>query len=204
MTSKAVFLDKDGTLVDDIPYNVDPERIRLNVGTLEALRLLQDHGYQLIVVTNQSGVARGYFEEQDLHQVRQRLQELLAPAGITLTDFYYCPHHPEGVVSKYAVDCFCRKPQPGMLYRAALEHGIRLADAWMIGDLLRDVEAGNRAGCKTILIGDNHRHEAEWNLSTLRRPKFVVKNLGSAARSILSGSLVETEVKSWQERTLIF
>ncbi len=202
MASKAVFLDKDGTLIEDIPYNVDPERIRLEEGALESLRLLQDHGYQLIVVSNQSGVARGFFEEQDLHAVRQRLEELLSPAGIVLTDFYYCPHHPQGTVSKYAVDCYCRKPQPGMLYRAAREHDLRLADSWMVGDILHDMEAGNRAGCKTILI-DNH-HETEWKLNTLRCPKFIAKNLEEAARVILWGKSVGTEVKSWQERTAIF
>ncbi len=203
MSSKAVFLDKDGTLVEDIPYNVDPERIRLTDGALESLQLLQAHGYQLIVVTNQSGIARGYFEEWDLHLVRQRIRELLSPAGVLLTDFYYCPHHPEGTVSKYAVDCFCRKPQPGMLYRAALEHDIRLADSWMVGDILHDIEAGNRAGCKTILI-DNH-HETEWNLNTIRRPKFTVRNLEEAARAIIWGNLVGVERhKPWRERTVIF
>jgi D-glycero-D-manno-heptose 1,7-bisphosphate phosphatase len=202
MTAKAVFLDKDGTLLEDIPYNVDPERIRLVDGAFEGLRLLQDHGYQLIVVTNQSGVARGFFEEHDLHAVRRRLRELLAEAGIFLTDLYYCPHHPEGTVAKYAVECFCRKPQPGMLYRAALEHEIRLADSWVVGDILHDVEAGNRAGCRTILI--NNRRETEWDLSTVRRPRFIVKNLESAARSILSGSLVETEAHPWHERILTF
>ncbi len=201
MASKAVFLDKDGTLVEDIPYNIDPERIRLEEGALASLRLLQDHGYQLIVVSNQSGVARGFFEEQDLHAVRQRLEELLSPAGIVLTDFYYCPHHPQGTVSKYAVNCYCRKPQPGMLYRAAREHDLRLADSWMVGDILHDMEAGNRAGCKTILI-DNH-HETEWNLNTLRCPKFIAKNLEEAARVILGGKPVGTEVKSWRERTVI-
>ncbi len=202
MASKAVFLDKDGTLVENIPYNIDPERIRLEEGALVSLRLLQDHGYQLIVVSNQSGVARGFFAERDLQAVRQRLEELLSPAGIVLTDFYYCPHHPQGTVSKYAVDCYCRKPQPGMLYRAAREHDLRLADSWMVGDILHDMEAGNRAGCKTILI-DNH-HETEWKLNTLRCPKFIAKNLEEAARVILWGKSVGTEVKSWQERTAIF
>ncbi len=195
MTSKAVFLDKDGTLVEDVPYNADPDRIRLVEGAIESLRLLQEHGYQLIVVSNQSGVARGFFEEPELQRMINRLSELFSSAGIALTDFYYCPHHPEGNVRKYAVDCYCRKPQPGMLYRAALEYNLRLADSWMVGDILHDVEAGNRAGCRTILI-DNH-HETEWNMNPIRRPKFIAKDLVSAARSILSGSLVETEVKPW-------
>ncbi len=200
MASKAVFLDKDGTLVEDIPYNIDPERIRLEEGALESLRLLQDHGYQLIVVSNQSGVARGFFEEQALHAVRQKIEELLSPAGIVLTDFYCCPHHPDGTVSKYAVDCYCRKPQPGMLYRAAREHDLHLADSWMVGDILHDMEAGNRAGCRTILID---HHETDWNLNTLRCPKFIAKNLEEAARVILWGKSVGTEVKSWRERTVI-
>ncbi len=195
MTSKAVFLDKDGTLVEDVPYNVDPDRIRLAEGAIESLRLLQEHGYRLIVVSNQSGVARGFFEEPDLQRVINRLSESLSSAGVALTDFYYCPHHPEGSVRKYAVDCYCRKPQPGMLYRAALEYNLRLADSWMVGDILHDVEAGNRAGCRTILI-DNH-HETEWKVSPMRRPKFIVKDLGSAARSIVSGNLVEAELKPW-------
>ena len=203
MTSKAVFLDKDGTLVEDIQYNVDPDRIRLVEGALEALRLLQDQGYQLIVVSNQSGIARGLFEEHDLHEVRQRIRELLSPAGIVLTDFYYCPHHPEGKVQKYAVDCFCRKPQPGMLYRAAMEHDVRLADSWMVGDTLHDVEAGNRAGCKTILI--NNQHETDLMVNTIRRPRFVVKNLEEAARAVLWGNLVGTEVtRPVRARTMIF
>jgi D,D-heptose 1,7-bisphosphate phosphatase len=201
MSAKAVFLDKDGTLVEDIPYNIDPEKIQLVEGALESLRLLQEHGYQLIVITNQSGIARGFFEEHELHGVRQRIRELLSPAGITLTDFYYCPHHPEGKVSKYAVDCFCRKPQPGMLYRAALEHDIRLADSWLVGDILHDIEAGNRAGCKTVLI--NNSHETEWNMNTIRRPKFTVRDLEQAAHAILWGNLVGVEGKPWRERTVI-
>lgn len=202
MTSKAVFLDKDGTLVEDIPYNVDPDRVRLMEGALEGLRLLQNYGYDLIVVTNQSGVARGFFDEQDVHWMMRRLSDLLASKGIFLKGYYYCPHHPEGKFSKYAVDCFCRKPQPGMLYQAALERHIRLSDSWMIGDILHDVEAGNRAGCKTILL--NNDHETEWKLTTSRRPKFIVRDLAEAAQAIVSDNRVGMEGKSWQAKTPIF
>ena len=202
MTSKAVFLDKDGPLIEDVPYNVNPDRIRLAEGAYKSLRLLQDRGYQLFVVTNQSGVARGFFEEQNLQQVRNKIIELLASAGIFLTDFYYCPHHPHGKVSKYAVDCFCRKPQPGMLYRAALEHDVNLAESWMVGDILYDIEAGNQAGCRTVLIDNGH--ETEWEVTPRREPEFTVGNLESAARVIVWESLVRTEVKSWQEKTATF
>lgn len=182
MSSKAVFLDKDGTLVEDVPYNVNPELIRLTDGALEGLRFLQDMGYQLFIVTNQSGIARGYFREQDLKPTIKKIRELLSQAGVSLKGFYYCPHSPSGEVQKYAVDCFCRKPQPGMLYRAALEHNINLAESWMIGDILNDVEAGNHAGCRTILI--DNQHETEWDLTPLRWPQFIVRDLFEAARTI--------------------
>src|SRR3954470_4364570 len=121
MGDSAVFLDKDGTLIEDVPYNVDPARIRLMPGAAGGLRALDAAGYRLIVVSNQSGVARGYFEEAALAAVEARLRELLAEAGVPLAGFYYCPHHPEGSVAAYAVECSCRKPQPGLLVRAARE-----------------------------------------------------------------------------------
>lgn len=201
MMSKAVFLDKDGTLIEDIPYNVDPEHIRLAQGACAALRFLQERGYRLIVVTNQSGVARGFFEEHHVQRVWNKIGDMLASAGIVLTDLYYCPHHPQGKVRKYAVECFCRKPQPGMLYRAALEHNIDLAESWMVGDILNDIEAGKRAGCRTVLIDNGH--ETEWKLESAREPEFTVGDLESAARVIVWDSLVRTEVRVWQEKTVI-
>jgi D,D-heptose 1,7-bisphosphate phosphatase len=149
MLSKAVFLDKDGTLVEDIPYNVDPGLIQLSEGALDALRFIKEDGYQFFIVTNQSGVARGFFEEHALVQVEHKLQDLLMRVDIHLSGFYYCPHHPQGKIPKYAVDCYCRKPQPGLFQKAALEHQIDLASSWLVGDILHDIEAGNRAGCRT-------------------------------------------------------
>lgn len=184
MSAKAVFLDKDGTLIDDSPYNVDPDLIRLSAGALEALRLLQDHGYQLIVVTNQSGVARGYFREEELQPVEARLRVLLSPVGVSLMGFYYCPHYPGGELSQYAVECTCRKPQPGMLYKAALEHQFNLEESWLVGDILNDMEAGNRAGCQTVLVDNGH--ETEWDLASIRQPTFIVKDLMEAAYIIVT------------------
>lgn len=189
MTSKAVFLDKDGTLVEDVPYNIDPDLIRLADGAFESLRLLQEAGYKLIVVTNQSGIARGFFEEYDLHSVRGRLRELFTSAGVNLTGFYYCPHHPEGSVEKYSVECYCRKPNPGMFFRAALEHDIDLSESWMVGDILHDIEAGNRAGCRTVLV--NNHNETEWDLRPIRQPTFIVRNLTRAACAITFGNQLE-------------
>src|SRR5215210_7644446 len=187
MSSKAVFLDKDGTLIEDVPYNVNPDLIRLSAGALEALSLLQEQGYQLIVVTNQSGVAHGYFEEKQLQKVEERLRELLSSSGILLSGFYYCPHYPNGEMSQYAVECICRKPQPGMIYQAALDHNLDLQVSWLVGDILNDIEAGNRAGCRTVLV--DNQHETEWNMIPIRQPTFIVKSLVEAADIIATESL---------------
>ncbi|HSJ54531.1 MAG TPA: HAD family hydrolase [Anaerolineae bacterium] len=175
MLRRAVFLDKDGTLVENVPYNVDPGRIRLMPGAARALSRLRADGYLLIVVSNQSGVARGYFSIDALHGVEERLRELLAEAGAGFDGFYYCPHHPEGSVEPYAIDCSCRKPNPGLITRAAQEHGVDLARSWLVGDILDDVEAGRRAGCRTILLDNGN--ETEWLLSARRLPHYLAPGL---------------------------
>jgi D-glycero-D-manno-heptose 1,7-bisphosphate phosphatase len=181
---KAVFLDKDGTLIDDLPYNVDPLRMHLCSGAGAALRLLARLDYRLIVVSNQSGIAEGRFEEEAMQTVRDRLGDLLFREQLQLDGFYYCPHHPQGKVSNYAVDCFCRKPLPGMLLKAAHEHEIDLHSSWMIGDILHDVEAGNRAGCRTLLIDNGN--ETEWRLGPRRMPTRIAPDLYAAAVMIAS------------------
>jgi histidinol-phosphate phosphatase family protein len=182
----AIFLDKDGTLIEDVPYNVDPALIRLYPDVPEALRRLRAAGYRLIVISNQAGVARGYFEEGALEGVRETLYRLLAAEGVPLDGFYYCPHHPEGVVAGYAVACECRKPGPGLIVRAAREHGVDLGGSWMIGDILNDVEAGNRAGCRTVLI--NNGNETEWVAGEGRKPDLVARTVLEAALRITSDS----------------
>ncbi len=152
----AVFLDKDGTLIEDVPYNVDPALIRLAKGAREGLSALHEAGFRLVVISNQSGVARGFFPIEAIVPVRRRLEDLLAEFDVFLTDFLYCPHHPAGVVREYAITCDCRKPAPGMMLRAAETLGIDLKKSWMIGDILDDVEAANRAGCRAVLIDNGH------------------------------------------------
>ncbi len=189
MSAKAVFLDKDGTLIEDVPYNVDPSLIQLTSGAIEGLQLIDAAGYQLIVITNQSGVARGYFLESALIAVEARVRQLLADAGIPLAGFYYCPHHPDGIVPEFAINCSCRKPEPGLLLRAANCHKIDLAQSWFIGDILNDVEAGRRAGCKTVLIDNGN--ETEWQLSPWRSPHYKVANLAQAASAIVAEDVSE-------------
>lgn len=176
---KAVFLDKDGTLVDDLPYNVEPRRITLCSGAGAALRLLSRLDYRLFVVTNQDGIARGLFSENAMRAVRDRLCDLLFREHLALDGFYYCPHHPDGSVTAYAIECDCRKPLPGLLLKAADDHGIDLASSWMIGDILHDVEAGNRAGCRTLLIDNGN--ETEWWLGPHRIPTHMAPDLYAAA-----------------------
>jgi D,D-heptose 1,7-bisphosphate phosphatase len=179
---KAIFLDKDGTLIDDVPYNVDPRRMTLAQGAAEGLRRLTGMGYRLLVVSNQPGVAYGYFTEAALDGVARRLERLLGGEGAQLAGFYYCPHHPEGAVPAYARRCDCRKPMPGMLLSAAAGQGVDLRRSWMIGDILDDVEAGRRAGCRTVLIDNGN--ETEWCRSSLRQPDLTARDLAEAARLV--------------------
>lgn len=184
VSRRAVFLDKDGTLVENVPYNVDPDRIRLVPGAGPALRLLGAAGFRFFVVSNQSGVARGLFEELELAAVEACLRELMAREGVALDGFYYCPHHPDGTVAEHAVECLCRKPQPGLLLHAAAEHGVDLAASWLIGDILDDVQAGHAAGCATVLV--NNGGETEWMSGHHRTPDIITAGLPEAARAILA------------------
>ena len=179
-----VFLDKDGTLIDDVPYNVDPALVRLRRGTDYGLRRLHDAGYRLAVVSNQAGVARDLFPEDALDGVTQRLRALLAPLGVDLTEALYCPHDPNGALERYRVACDCRKPAPGLLLRAAAALGADLERSWMVGDLLDDVEAGRRAGCRTVLVDSGG--ETEWRDGEHRRPHYRARDLAEAAEVILA------------------
>ncbi|WP_217619149.1 HAD-IIIA family hydrolase, partial [Achromobacter sp. GbtcB20] len=156
----AVFLDKDGTVLADVPYNVAPERMAYAPMALAGLSRLAQTDLSLVVISNQPGVARGLFAADALNAVGVKLAAMFQAAGAHLDGFYWCPHHPEGVVQPYAMACDCRKPKPGLLLRAAQELGLDLAESWFIGDILDDVEAGNRAGCRSILLDVGN--ETEW------------------------------------------
>jgi histidinol-phosphate phosphatase family protein len=181
---RAVFLDKDGTLVVDVPHNVDPSLIRLASGARAGLTLLRDAGFRLFVVSNQSGVALGLFPESALKPVESRIRELLADFGVRLDGFLYCPHHPSGRVAPYARACHCRKPAPGMIWKAACDRGLSPWRSWLVGDILDDVEAGRRAGCRTVLIDNGN--ETEWVLTPGRHPHHIARDLAAAARIIVA------------------
>ncbi len=160
MKPTAVFLDRDGTIIEDPGYLSDPDQVRLLPGAAGAIRRLTELGHLIIIVSNQSGVARGLFDEVTVSKVHARLEAMLRDEGASLGGAYYCPYldGPEAKVEAYRVSSELRKPSPGMLLQAAQEHGIDLARSWMIGDSDVDVEAGRRAGCATIRIAPDAAH----------------------------------------------
>lgn len=182
MAVKAVFLDKDGTLIANVPNNTDLSLVRFLPGAEEALGLFHGLGYKLCIVTNQPGVANGLFTEEEVRGVGSYLGERLRAAGAPLAAFCYCPHHPEGKIPEYRKACFCRKPAPGMILKAARRLGADPRRSWLLGDTLDDVEAGHSAGCRSILIDNGG--ETEWVLSPARRPDVIVRDLAEAAEVI--------------------
>nr|WP_319401466.1 HAD family hydrolase [uncultured Carboxylicivirga sp.] len=150
---KALFIDRDGVINNDEGhyYIFKPENFKLNEGIIEGLQMMQNNGFKIIVITNQGGVAKGEYTEDDVAKVHQHFLGLMKEAGINITDIYYCPHH-----NKIA-DCDCRKPKPGMILKAIEEHQIDKSQSYMIGDSPRDVEAGKNAGLKQCFkIEKNH------------------------------------------------
>ena len=151
---KAIFLDRDGTIIADKGFVHKKEDLELLAGAVEAIKLANRHGFLVVVVTNQSGVARGLFTEEDVKAFNAQLAQVLAGQGTKIDAFYYCPHHPQAPLPTYRKECDCRKPAPGLILRAARELGIDLSRSWTVGDNPRDVEAGKQAGCSTILLGE--------------------------------------------------
>lgn len=184
MLERAVFFDKDGTLINNIPYNVDPNKVTFSSGAEKALSILKslNSEFQYHIVTNQAGVALGLFEEKELIPLRSKISEMFQQLGVTLSDFHYCPHHPEGKIKEFSIECDCRKPAPKMIMTAASKYNLDLSHSWMIGDILDDIESGKRAGCKTILLDNGN--ETEWILNEWRKPDYSVNNLEEAAMII--------------------
>jgi len=174
---KAIFFDKDGTLIENIPFNVESEKIKFNPGAIELIRALKGD-FDFHIITNQAGIAFGHFEEFELKAVKNKMQELFEAAGAKLSGFHYCPHHPEGQVKNYAKNCLCRKPGTKLIEDAANQFNIDLAQSWLIGDILDDIEAGNRSGMRTILL--NVGNETEWDLNKLRTPHHLINQLEEA------------------------
>ncbi len=172
MTSQAVFLDRDGTMAKDISYCSCPEDFELFPYTAQAVNRLHELGFKVIVVTNQSGVGRGYLTEETLAEIHEKMKTELAKEGAFVDGVYYCPHHPDD-------NCDCRKPRPGMIARAVREHNIDPRRSFMVGDLPFDIGLGKAAGCRTVLVGASPSEEA-----IALGPDAVVPDLTAAVREI--------------------
>ena len=186
MTRPAVFLDRDGTLNVDVDYLRCPEQLELLPGTEQALADLSQAGFALVVVTNQSGIARGYLGEDTLEEIHASLERKLSLAGVQLSGIEYCPHLPESEHPAFGRTCSCRKPSPGMLLRAAERLNLDLGRSWMIGDSERDLEAGRAAGVRPILVRTGKGEgELEKILSARGEVGLVAADLSEAAQIIL-------------------
>ena len=189
--NKAVFIDRDGTLIKDIPYNTNPALIEFNAYAIETLALLKQKNFLLILISNQSGIAHEFFTINELEKMHQSIQQKLSKHKAGLDRIYYCPHHPEGKIKAVSFECNCRKPKPGLILQAAKEFDIDLNNSWMIGDILNDVEAGNTAGCKTILLDNGN--ETEWILKEKRMPLFTARNWKEIKSAVLHNKVVLTD-----------
>jgi len=182
---RAVFLDRDGTINVEKDYLHRTEEFEFIRGAPEAIKRLNDAGFLVIVVTNQSGVARGYYDEQDVAALHEHIQQLLAEYGTRIDAFYHCPHHPTEGVGGYRVDCDCRKGSPGMLLQAAREHDIDLARSFMVGDKIADIEAAVRAGSHPILVGTGYGAKDEPRVAAQFPGTMVCSDLTAAVEIIL-------------------
>ena len=183
---RAVFLDRDGTINVEKDYLHRTEEFEFIRGAPEAIKRLNDAGFLVIVVTNQAGVARGYYDEQDVAALHEHIQQLLAEYGTRIDAFYHCPHHPTEGVGGYRVDCDCRKGSPGMLLQAAREHDIDLARSFMVGDKIADIEAAVRAGCHPILVRTGYGAKDEPRVAAQFPVTEVCTDLGAAVEFILT------------------
>ncbi len=182
----AVFLDRDGTINHEVQYLHDPAKLRLTRGAARAIRLLNEAQMLVIVVTNQSGIGRGYYSLQAMEAVHRELTRRLSDRGAHLDAIYYCPHLP-------TAGCECRKPRPGLLLRAAVEWGLELSRCTAVGDKVSDLEAGRRAGCRTVLVLSGHGPQALREFRGLGwQPDVVTKSLLPAVEWILTQSRLTT------------
>lgn len=186
MKNRAVFLDRDGTINEDVHYLSDPKMFKLLPGAAEAIKLLNMSSLKSIVVTNQAGVARGFFTEETVKRIHEEMKHQLAEKGAYIDAIYYCPHHATEGIGKYKKNCWCRKPNPGMLQRAANDLDLDLESCYLVGDKIIDVETGKKVGCTTFLIltGDKPQQMEHLKKDCLN-PDFILRDLYEAVKKIL-------------------
>lgn len=190
MKRRAVFIDRDGTISEEIGYVNHPSRYRVFPYSAEAVRLLNEAGWLTILVTNQAGVARGYFTEDIIGSVHSILRQELEREGARLDAIYYCAHHPSVGQPPYRMDCDCRKPRPGLIHRAAEEFSLDLDQSWMVGDRYSDIELARNAGLRAAFVlsgyglGEWEYQRPAWQ----HEPDIVAENLLEAVRKIIQAT----------------
>jgi len=177
-TNKAIFLDRDGVINEEVSHLSNPDNFRFIEGSIEALKILKNLGYLLIVITNQAGIARGYFSEAKLEEIHNKMKRILNENYIKLDDIFYCPHHPD-----FTGPCDCRKPNPGMILKARDIYNIDLKESFMVGDTLKDIETGLAAKCQTVLVLTGYGEEEREKINEII-PDFVFDNLLEFAKNI--------------------
>ena len=186
MKRRAVFIDRDGTISEEVGYINHPSRFRLFPYSATAIKLLNDRNWLAIVITNQAGVARGYFSEAMIQTVHEKLRQDLETGGAKLDAIYYCAHHPSAGAAPYRCDCDCRKPKPGLVHRAAEDLSIDLAASWMVGDRYSDIEMAHNAGVRSAFVmsgygrGEWEQQRSEWK----QQPDLVAEDLLEAISKI--------------------
>jgi D-glycero-D-manno-heptose 1,7-bisphosphate phosphatase len=185
MKHRAVFLDRDGTLIEEKGYICKFSEVTIFPFSLEAVKILNAHGFKVIVVTNQASVARGICTERQVQEIHKKIKQYFQQYSARIDAFYYCPYHEEGIVAKYRKKDEGRKPSPGMLFQAASDLGIDLSKSFMVGDSERDILAGHHAGCQTILVLTGHGRQARKRLALTKiKPTNIADNLLEAVQLI--------------------
>lgn len=185
MNTRAVFIDRDGTLIEEAGYLNDLDRLHFFPYSVDAVRQLNRAGFTVIVITNQAGIARGIVPEAFLDVAHGHISAVLAAGGARVDRYYHCPHHPEGIVPHLAIECDCRKPRPGLWRRAAADLGIDLANSYSIGDRWRDVRAGRAAGTHAVMVRTGYGRSEEVRTKVDVTADAIVDNLAGAVSWIL-------------------
>ena len=180
---EAVFLDRDGTINEEVEYLDSLDRLHVFPEAFEAVRLINQSGLKTIVITNQSGIGRGFFDEAFVGRVHEEMRSLFLKEGAVIDSFYYCPHHPTEGMGQYRQVCSCRKPEPGLLIKAAEDLGIDLSRSYMIGDRTKDVEVGQRTGAKGILVQTGYGKVADMGSI---HPDYIAQDILAAVKWLLS------------------
>lgn len=191
MKKPAVFIDRDGTVNEQMGYVNHPSRFVILPGVAEALRMLNDEGYLAIIVSNQSGVARGYFPIELLYNIHSLMEETLLKEGAKVDGIYFCPHYPKGSVPEYSFECDCRKPKTGLIDQACKDFDIDMPRSFMIGDHYTDMELADRLNVKGILVKTGYGSGVvEYNLPSVKsKPCFIAEDLLDAIKWIIKNTV---------------